>query len=184
MSGSISEEQRFIDSVMIQLHEHIQHLEQRISETIQQPSTGTQQDELEREALLENLYQQLRAANASRNRLCVGRIRYTSGEDYHIGRIGLRDNQGETTVIDWRAPQAEPFYRATNKEPLGLALRRRISTRPTPQGPDVTHVDDEFFDGSSLDIAPASRSLDTPRDGRMADILATIAADQIGRAHV
>ena len=36
----------------------------------------------------------------------------TDREVRYIGRIGVRDAEYEPLVIDWRAPAAEPFYRA------------------------------------------------------------------------
>src|ERR1700722_6419790 len=38
----------------------------------------------------------------------------------YIGRIGLRDDEHEPRLIDWRAPAARPFYAATPKDPDGL----------------------------------------------------------------
>ena len=34
----------------------------------------------------------------------------------------------EPVVVDWRAPVAEPFYRATGRAPMGLARRRHFAT--------------------------------------------------------
>ena len=31
----------------------------------------------------------------------------------YVGRLGLRDDEAHSLVIDWRAPAAAPFYRAT-----------------------------------------------------------------------
>src|SRR5579859_5781009 len=46
----------------------------------------------------------------------------------YIGRIGLRDDEHEPRLIDWRAPAAHPFYAATPKNPNGLIRRRHIYT--------------------------------------------------------
>ena len=135
MPSSVEDEQVFIDHAHSLLDEHIDHLRSRIITTANAPSTGTGQDELEREALLDNLRLQLHAAEAARPRMCFGRLRFDGGDDHHIGRIGMRDNAGDVLLIDWRAPQAAPFYQATNKNPMDVVLRRRIATRPSPQGP-------------------------------------------------
>ncbi len=50
---------------------------------------------------------------------------HPAGETFHIGRRHVRDDAGEPLVIDWRAPMARPFYRASAVEPLGLRLRGR-----------------------------------------------------------
>ena len=126
MPSSIEDEQTFIDHAHSLLDQHIDHLRSRISSTTNAPSTGTGQDELEREALLDNLHLQLHAAEAARPRMCFGRLRFNGGDDHHIGRIGMRDEAGDILLIDWRAPQAAPFYQATSKNPMDVVLRRRI----------------------------------------------------------
>jgi DNA helicase IV len=101
----------------------------------------------------------------------------------YIGRIGLRDDQLEPRLIDWRAPAAQPFYAATPKDPNGLIRRRHIYTRNRT----VTGVDDEVFDldrlsepdrkslsGEAMLIA----SITASRTGRMGDVVATIQAEQ------
>ena len=101
----------------------------------------------------------------------------------YIGRIGLRDDELEPRLIDWRAPAAHPFYAATPKDPNGLIRRRHIYTRNRT----VTGVDDEVFDldrlsepdrqtlsGEAMLIA----SITASRTGRMGDVVATIQAEQ------
>ena len=101
----------------------------------------------------------------------------------YIGRIGLRDDEHEPKLIDWRAPAARPFYAATPKDPDGLIRRRHIYTRART----VTGVDDEVFDldrlsepdrqslsGEAMLIA----SITAERTGRMTDVVATIQAEQ------
>jgi DNA helicase IV len=101
----------------------------------------------------------------------------------YIGRIGLRDDEHEPRLIDWRAPAAHPFYAATPKDPVGLIRRRHIYT----VGRTVTGVDDEVFDldrlsepdrqslsGEAMLIA----SITAGRTGRMTDVVATIQAEQ------
>lgn len=186
VSNSVEEEQLFIDHVQQLLEGYVAHLRGRLESTTSAPGTGTGQDEIEREALLDNINQQLRAALAARSRVCFGRIDFTEGLDHHIGRIGLRNADGEVELLDWRAPQAAPFYQATLQAPMGLRQRRRISTRPRVPTPEVTHVDDEYFDADGIaglmngsqEASAAAASMLTPRTGRMADILASIAADQ------
>ena len=186
MSSSVHDEQLFIDHAQGVLDQHITHLRNRIHSTTTAPGTGTGQDEIEREALLDNLNQQLHAALAARSRVCFGRITFTEGASHHVGRIGLRNADGEVVLVDWRAPQAAPFYQATTQEPLGLSQRRRIATRARIPTPEVTHVDDEFFDsdhgallpGAQPEASAGAAAMQTPRTGRMADILASIAADQ------
>ena len=44
-------------------------------------------------------------------------------------------------MVDWRAPVAEPFYRATGLDPQGLARRRHLAVRAAP----CSGVEDEYF---------------------------------------
>ncbi len=62
-------------------------------------------------------------------------------ETYRIGRIGIPGRDREPLVIDWRAPAAEPFYRATAAEPMNLTLRRHVES----DGNTVTGIEDERF---------------------------------------
>lgn len=178
VASSVDEEQSFIANAQELLDNYIAHLNRRIETTKAAPSTGTGQDELEREALLDNLTHQLHSAMAARGRFCFGRLKFTDGNDHHVGRIGLRGPTGDVVLVDWRAPQAAPFYQATARHPMGLALRRRIATRPTQPVPEVTHVDDETFDSDDDFSSAGASAMEAPRTGRMADILASIAADQ------
>ena len=173
--GAIDDEQRFVDVAYAVLTDHVASLEQRMRSIHESPSTGTRQDELERQAQLDNLNQQWRAAVAAYSRLCVGRIDMADGQRFHIGRIGLRDNLGDPLLLDWRAPQAAGFYQATTLQPAGVARRRRIIMRDRT----VTHVEDEdLADPTAASTDGAAYAMEAPREGRMGDIIATIAADQ------
>ncbi|MFG2295723.1 HelD family protein [Streptomyces sp. NPDC048603] len=110
---------------------------------------------------------------------------YSDGHDHHIGRIGIREDDGERTplVVDWRADVARPFYLATGYHPMGLRRRRHLTTR----GREVTALHDEILDltdaertgheGADAD-AVLLAALDAARTGRMHDIVRTIQADQ------
>ena len=47
-------------------------------------------------------------------------------ETFHLGRRHVRDAAGDPLVIDWRAPMAQAFYRATVADAMGIRLRRRF----------------------------------------------------------
>ncbi|HVV36683.1 MAG TPA: UvrD-helicase domain-containing protein [Acidimicrobiales bacterium] len=113
--------------------------------------------------------------------ICFGRIDTTSDEEFHIGRLGVSDAEGEPLLVDWRAPIAESFYRATPSDPRGLTRRRHIRMR----GRTVVAIDDEALDRHSLDDdtalvgeAALLAALAAPRRGQMGDIVATIQAQQ------
>jgi DNA helicase IV len=179
VSSVVSQEQEFTDSAYTLLHAHREYLAQRLIDLQAAPSTGTGQDDLEREAHAENLWAQIRSAEAAENRLYFGRIDSDDSQVHRIGRIGLRTPDGEMALIDWRAPNAAPFYQATTASRMNTTLRRRISTKLVSDKNVVTHVDDEWLtEPGEGSYAAANDSVSAPRDGRMADILATIAADQ------
>lgn len=179
MASAVEQEQDFTDFSYLLLESLNHNLNERLAKILSAPSTGTGQDELEREALSDNIRQQLQSAQAAYNRLYFGRVDTDDGQIHRIGRIGLRTPDGEIALIDWRAPNAAPFYQATTAARMNTVLRRRISTKVIDRIPTVTHVDDEWLtelgEGS---YHAATNSVNAPRDGKMADILATIATDQ------
>ena len=128
--------------------------------------------------------------NAAEDRLCFGRLDWSDGETMHIGRMGIFDDTGDhrQLLMDWRAPSSRPFYVATAANPLGLRRRRYIKTRRRV----VEGVSDEFLDLTDPEMAAAAATspvgpageaallaaVQAPRTGRMADIVATIQAEQ------
>jgi DNA helicase IV len=105
-------------------------------------------------------------------------------ESFHIGRLAISDAEHEPLVVDWRAPVAEPFYRATGARPMGLRRRRHFLT----EGRRVVDLEDELFaqgDGTggaeALGLAGPSvllAALERAHTGRMRDIVATVQAEQ------
>ncbi len=83
---------------------------------------------------------------------------------FHIGRLAVHGADHEPLVVDWRAPVAEPFYRATGRDPQGLVLRRHLAL----DGRSVVGVEDEWFaiPGGGTDGAPADGAA---ADGAAAD---------------
>jgi DNA helicase IV len=104
----------------------------------------------------------------------------------HIGRRHVHDQDGTPVVIDWRAPVSRPFYRASQAEPLGLALRRRFGF----SGGELTAYEDERFASTGARGGATFRSeeiktsklliaeIERPRSGPMRDIVATIQPEQ------
>ncbi|MCX5333247.1 UvrD-helicase domain-containing protein [Streptomyces sp. NBC_00140] len=99
------------------------------------------------------------------------------GERFYIGRRHVHDQGGDPMVIDWRAPVSQPFYRASKKDPMDIALRRRFGyTRG-----DITAYEDEHL-SDPAEAATTSKLLqqeiERPRVGPMRDIVATIQPEQ------
>jgi DNA helicase IV len=121
-------------------------------------------------------------------------------EVFHIGRLAIHSADLDPLVVDWRAPVAEPFYRATGRDPQGLVLRRHLAL----DGRRVVGVEDERFALGGLDGAPSVpnlgssdeggelilgdvpiggpaallAALDRARSGHMTDIVSTIQREQ------
>jgi DNA helicase IV len=99
------------------------------------------------------------------------------GERFYIGRRHVHDADGDPMVIDWRAPVSQPFYRASKKDPMDIALRRRFGYT----GGDLTAYEDEHL-SDPAEAASAGRLLqreiERPRVGPMRDIVATIQPEQ------
>ncbi|MBO3740850.1 HelD family protein [Actinoplanes flavus] len=96
---------------------------------------------------------------------------------YHVGRRHVTDDAGEPMVLDWRAPLSRSFYRASVRDPQGVAVRRRFGF---VKG-ELTSFEDEHLDrgeelGTSSRILTAE--IERPRVGPMRDIVATIQPEQ------
>ncbi|WP_201299843.1 HelD family protein [Streptomyces mexicanus] len=106
-------------------------------------------------------------------------------ETLHIGRIGVLDENYSPLVIDWRAPAAAPFYRATPVDP-GRVVRRRVIRS---KGRRVLGVEDDlmrpeltaYLDGRELPAigdGALMAALGRARGHSMRDIVASIQAEQ------
>jgi DNA helicase IV len=98
-------------------------------------------------------------------------------DQYYIGRRHVVDDLGEPMVLDWRAPLSRAFYRASARDPQGVAVRRRFGFA----GGALTSFEDEHLDrgeelGTSSRILTAE--IERPRVGPMRDIVATIQPEQ------
>ena len=128
------------------LYEHLDGLRDRTSDRLAQTlrqTGGTPQARTERDVLVAMYTQRLAQLDAAENGLCFGRIDSDGGEQHHIGRLGIRDEDADykSLLLDWRAPAARPFYLATPVSPEGVRRRRHIKT----VGREVTRLDDEVL---------------------------------------
>ncbi|MEM8707600.1 MAG: DNA/RNA helicase domain-containing protein [Actinomycetota bacterium] len=144
---------------------------------------GTEQHRHERESIVEGAVNRLSQLNLGDRSLVFGRIDPTgTGERFYIGRLGVWDKNQDPVVVDWRAPVAEPFYRATGREPMGIERRRHFATR----GRTLLGIDDEVFgelasaDGETEVKGQGAliAAIEASRTGRLGDIVATIQGEQ------
>lgn len=163
---------------------------------------GTFQARYERDAVDENVFNRLTQLDLGDSSLVFGRIDridpesddVTLPEAFHIGRLAVSDENSEPVVVDWRAPVAEPFYRATGKDTMGLVRRRHFHV----DGRTLLGLEDELFGeghigiGSEDDLAPTEgdrpegirgystllAAIQRGRTGQLGDIVATIQGEQ------
>jgi DNA helicase IV len=149
---------------------------------------GTHQARLERDIAWDVTQRRLADLDIGDAPLIFGRLDMEPTEDergarWYVGRLAVEDQEHTPLVVDWRAPVAEPFYRATAIAPMSVMRRRHLITR---KGRDVIGLDDEVFDAEAvadegLNVAGEGAllaALERNRTGRMGDIVATIQAEQ------
>ena len=163
---------------------------------------GTFQARFERNAFDGALVKRLEDLELGDASLVFGRIdRVAESPDtfeaFHIGRLAVADEEREPVVIDWRAPVAEPFYRATGRDPMGIARRRHFAI----EGRNLLGIEDELFGAGHLGVghdegldgatgavmagdtglrgySTLLASIERGRTGTLGDIVATIQAEQ------
>ncbi len=146
-------EQAHVDRAYERLDQLRSDTEELIRSVIDQGRGGTHQFREERDVIVRTSLARLDQLDIGEQALCFGRIdrRDDDGsgaaqtESFHIGRLGISGEDLEPLVVDWRAPVAEPFYRATGRDPMGLVLRRHLAA----QGRRIVGVEDERFGASS-----------------------------------
>lgn len=174
-------DQVFVDRAYARLDELRDQYRQRLKEAQANHGVGNAQSWTEREALTAHLADMATRLDNVEERLVFGRLDMEDAEIRHIGRTSLSDSSGAPLLIDWRAPAAAPFYRATPVDPQGVVRRRHL---------DIFHrrlrsVEDELLDSSSaheeLELqgeGALMAALGRAREGRMGDIVATIQQEQ------
>jgi DNA helicase IV len=188
----LTAEQAYIDHAYASL-ERSREEATRLRSMVEVGKGGTEQARWEREMIEGNIAQRLASLQLGDASLVFGRIdrtRSEGGDSYYIGRLAVSDDKREPLVVDWRAPVAEPFYRATGRQPMGLVRRRHFATR----GRQLLAIEDELFGeaagllGGELAVVDDGReirgqstliaALEESRTGRLSDIVATIQAEQ------
>ncbi|MCY3634945.1 MAG: AAA family ATPase [bacterium] len=145
---------------------------------------GTHQARYEREIIWDSISTRLSALDIGNASLVFGRLDWSEdqgGDRLYVGRVAVWDDDQEPVTIDWRAPAAEAFYRATGSESMGLSRRRHFVTR----GRELLGVEDEYFGETNgrgrmplVGEATLRAGLEAGRTGRLADAAATIQVEQ------
>lgn len=183
--AEIEAEQAVVDHAYRRLEAMRAEARALASDVIEHGAGGTFANRIERDVRMEVTGRRLADLQVGEAGLVFGRIDPLTGDHLYIGRVAVADEDNEPLVVDWRAPAAEPFYRATARHAMGLARRRHLILR----GRRVVGLDDELLgEGAAGDnghpemvlvgegalLAALGRS----RTGRMGDIVATIQREQ------
>ena len=186
----VAAEQAFVDRVYAQLETAGRAAQQLAREGHSRGRLGHEGGLVERDAMVFQAAKRIAQLDAAHEGLVFGRLDLTEDVDpdaRYIGRIGLRDDNRDSLLIDWRAPAAAVFYQATAAEPQGVIRRRVLRSL----GRDVAGVEDELLDSEALEQAEAAgrelpivgegalmAQLARARDRSMHSIVATIQAEQ------
>lgn len=179
----LAAEQAYVDAAYARL-EAMREAAERVREAYADVRAGgTHQARLERDIAWDVTQRRLADLDIGDAPLVFGRLDLDDGGRWYIGRLAVEDAEHTPLVVDWRAPVAEPFYRATPLAPMGVVRRRHLLTK---KGREVVGLDDEVFDqeasaAAGLHVAGEGAllaALERNRTGRMGDIVATIQAEQ------
>lgn len=182
-------EQRYMGRLYDRLEELKSTARRRLDEA-HAAGGGTPQARSERESYIRLYTQELATYRAANMGLCFGRLDGTDGSTNYVGRVGLRDDDGELTplLLDWRSDLSRPFYLATAARPEGIERRRHIRSH----GRKVVDINDEYLDADlaarsgareleAADVAGEGallEALERARTGHMTDVVATIQREQ------
>ncbi len=179
-AAELAQEQAYITMLYGRLDELRAATRERLAEVHLGPTAENEQGWSERESLAQEYRDRAAELDAAERNLCFGRLDFDDGDRFYVGRLGLRSEEHETLLVDWRARAAEAFYRATPRERYGVTRRRHVHTEMRR----VVSLDDDVLDLDAVDErhlageAALLASLRRGRTGRMGDIVATIQADQ------
>jgi len=182
-------EQAYVDHAYDCL-EQTKRAVEAMRESVEGGPGGTFQHRYERDVVHDRVEARLQHLELGDLSLVFGRIDLDPAVDdtpedndrFYIGRVAVADARRDPVVVDWRAPVAESFYRATGRDPMGLLRRRHFASR----GRTVLGIDDELF-GSATDALDRGEvqgygalisALEESRSGRLSDIVATIQVEQ------
>ena len=183
LKQEVATEQTYVDRVYVQLEASARNAQQLAKEGHERGKLEHEGGLVERDAMVFQAARRIAQLDAAHEGLVFGRLDLIADidkEPRYIGRIGLRDANRDSLLIDWRAPAASVFYQATAAEPQGVVRRRVLSAEHRT----VVGVEDELLDASVDTDLPIigegalMAQLGRARDRSMHSIVATIQAEQ------
>lgn len=180
----VAHEQEFVDRVHRRLADAGEAAQSLAREGEARGRLGHEGGLVERDAMVFQAAKRIAQLDAAHEGLVFGRLDLRpelDGEPRYVGRIGLRDAEHESLLVDWRAPAAAVFYQATAAEPQGVVRRRVLRSA----GTRVLGVEDELLDADAhtadlpiIGEGALMAQLSRARDRTMHSIVATIQAEQ------
>ena len=180
----VAREQEFVDLVHRQLADAGKAAQELAREGHERGRLGHEGGLVERDAMVFQAAKRIAQLDAAHEGLVFGRLDLRpelDPEPRYVGRIGLRDANRDSLLIDWRAPAAAVFYQATAATPQNVVRRRVLRSL----GTTVLGVEDELLDaeGNTDDLpimgeGALMAQLSRARDRTMHSIVATIQAEQ------
>ncbi|MGY0006488.1 HelD family protein [Micromonospora sp. I033] len=181
LEREIAAEQRHLDRVYARLAELRRSAADAEREGYRLARVGNFGALVERDAMVFHAAQRRHVLDAEHEGLVFGRLDLRTGQVLHVGRLGVRGENAETLVVDWRAPAAAAFYQATPAEPRGVVRRRTIQS----SAERITRIEDDLLDPESAppDMAVVGdgallATLSRATGHGMRDIVATIQREQ------
>ncbi|GAA1626066.1 HelD family protein [Actinoplanes couchii] len=142
LQQEIAVEQQHVDRVYARLAELRRNASRAEKEGYQLAGVGTFGALVERDAMVFHAARRRHALDTEHEGLVFGRLDQLDGATHYVGRMGIRDDASKPLVVDWRAPAAAAFYRATPADPLGVIRRRMIQSSRER----VTGIEDDLLD--------------------------------------
>ncbi|MCA2218471.1 HelD family protein [Jidongwangia harbinensis] len=181
LQQEIAVEQAHVDRVYARLGELRRDASRAEKEGYQLAGVGTFGALVERDAMVFHAARRRHALDTEYEGLVFGRLDLRTGAVHYVGRMGIRDENSQPLVVDWRAPAAAAFYRATAAEPLGVIRRRMIqSSRERVIGIEDDLLDPEAAPEDMRVVGDGAllASLSKATGHGMRDIVATIQREQ------
>src|SRR5690625_2908400 len=122
----IAREQQHVDTAYARLDERKARARSVSRAGYEAGTLSTPQSRVDRDTMVFRGALRLANLELGAEPLVFGRVDRSDGDALHVGRIGVRSSDHDPLVVDWRAPAAAPFYRATAGDRQGLVRRRVI----------------------------------------------------------
>ena len=102
----IAHEQAFVDRVHVQLEKSSKAAQELAREGHGRGRLGHEGGLVERDAMVFQAAKRIAQLDAAHEGLVFGRLDLRTSAVHYVGRMGIRDENSQPLVVDWRAPAA------------------------------------------------------------------------------